>query len=734
MKKAKIMILLSLVILIINYSQIAIWGKTTTSSSIAISSTTSSSITSSAITSSSTTGSAIKSSSTTGSAIINNSTTSSSKTIGGKPSNSTASSSTTYKVLITAKTLNVRSKATTASSINSVFYLGDIVDIIGSSGNFLKTSKGFISKNYTRKIQGMYIKVKSDIKLLNEGTLTPMDRTAITTKSYLIVGSKKDNILINVGRARGYIPQTAIRAIADGKTDKLTIGWENITNKVSITKLCQDNTSYVNTKSDTIGLDILSPTWFDLAGDANKPNSITINNIADKDYIKRAHSNGYEVWPRLGEMNKTRAAVEFNNSSVRNRLIKQINALATTYDIDGINIDYEALGSNNKNGFTSFMKALYPVLKKNNLKVSIDVTKYTTLSPLYSLCYDRPQLSKYSDYLVLMGYDEHVASSTEPGSVASYNWVSSAITDMIAQGVSVDKLILGVPFYLRDYTVISYDSIVFNKTGKIYKVPLLADNNKLSDGKGGSTYNVVGIDNDWYKVNVNGVIGYISKNSGAYSTNTDNSTTGSAIDTTNGGISVTNSGITTTNTGVTVTGSSINTTTTGTSITTNSAINPQNRATITLKSNTPIYKSEYKQEINKLADENKNSYFKYKGQVNDFYIIDFKGANAYVPKTQASLVKADTKVIGSSAISMVEANRRLQVYSGSTAQDELAKQNIAIYYINDTQHQVWLETPDSMAWRMDMANDNELAGIAIWSLNWKPIDGIWSTILNKMKN
>ena len=47
--------------------------------------------------------------------------------------------------------------------------------------------------------------------------------------------------------------------------------------------------------------------------------------------------------------------------------------------------------------------------------------------PTWSLCYDRENLAKAADYLVVMGYDETPGNSTVPGSVASYSWLDDSI-------------------------------------------------------------------------------------------------------------------------------------------------------------------------------------------------------------------------------------------------------------------------------------------------------------------
>lgn len=664
-------------------------------------------------------------------------------------SSAAASQAGSYKVLITADSLNIRATASLTSEIKGVLTLGELVDVTGEQGGFLKTATGYIAKNYTKKIQGMYIRVLENTNLLDEAKGNPTNRLLVKTKSYQVAGSKNDRILILSGRIRGYVSQNAIAEISEDRTDKITIAWDNVNNRNAVTKECQDPASYVNKKSDDIGLDILSPTWFDVGGDAKNSSSITVNDLGSKAWADLAHSNGYEIWPRLGEMSKTRAAVEFSNATVRNRIINQVVQLALKYDVDGINIDYEALGESNKNGFTAFMKALYPVLQKNKLKVSIDVTKYLKTSPLYSLCYDRPQLAKYSDYLVLMGYDEHVAGSTEPGSVGSYTWVDNGIMDMLAQGISKDKLLLGIPFYLRDYSVLSVDSVIAKADAKLYRAPVESDTNKLCNGTAGSTYDLLGMDKDWYWVNVNGTVGYISRTGGIPQAAGSTTGQGAAVSTAGGisnistapGIVILNKPNLNQSTGAAVVqvptpstpGASGQNRTTNGAVTTDSAILPGNVQNLMLTAGMTIYKSKFQVDANVVKTASKGTNLKYKGQSSTFYVVDYNGSSAYIAKTKTTLAKADTRATGSKAISMLELAKRMDQYNGSTDSDDASMQKVARYYVNNTEHMVWVEDQDSISWRMDMILSYDLAGAAIWSLNWKPTDDIWPVIKDKMK-
>ena len=83
----------------------------------------------------------------------------------------------------------------------------------------------------------------------------------------------------------------------------------------------------------------------------------------------------------------------------------------------------------------------------NGLIVSVD-----NYVPGYTEHYRRDAQNEIADYVVMMGYDEHTAYTSEYGSVASIPYVEEGIAATLDE-VDAGKLVLGVPFYTRGWTV-----------------------------------------------------------------------------------------------------------------------------------------------------------------------------------------------------------------------------------------------------------------------------------------
>ncbi|WP_420798623.1 glycosyl hydrolase family 18 protein [Paenibacillus beijingensis] len=133
-------------------------------------------------------------------------------------------------------------------------------------------------------------------------------------------------------------------------------------------------------------------------------------------------------------------------------MIQQLLAYAKMYRLQGINIDFENVRTADKANLVQFVRELTPMLHEQNLVVSIDVTPKSN-SELWSLFLDRPALIQSVDYMMLMAYDEHWASSPNSGSVASMPWVKRAVDRLVEEdGIPPAKLILGMPLYTRIWT------------------------------------------------------------------------------------------------------------------------------------------------------------------------------------------------------------------------------------------------------------------------------------------
>lgn len=223
------------------------------------------------------------------------------------------------------------------------------------------------------------------------------------------------------------------------------------TNSLNIINLTWDYTYGKVTKVDGIkpipGLNIISPTWFSVTDEEGN-----ILDRGNKEYVKKYNDLGYEVWPLIDNSFDPSMTHEILKSSLkREEIINSILSLYLDYGFQGINIDFENVYLKDRELLTQFVRELYPLFKQHDLVVSMDVTAIST-SENWSMSFDRKKLQETTDYLILMAYDQHPASSKVAGSVAQYSWVEKSLT-RIFEEIPKEMLILAVPYYTRLWIV-----------------------------------------------------------------------------------------------------------------------------------------------------------------------------------------------------------------------------------------------------------------------------------------
>ncbi|WP_105616697.1 glycosyl hydrolase family 18 protein [Vallitalea okinawensis] len=214
--------------------------------------------------------------------------------------------------------------------------------------------------------------------------------------------------------------------------ENITMVWHQVFNQTA-------NDMAKESFSNTVGLEVISPTWFSLNDNGG------LNSIASHSYVNWAHSEGYEVWPLIDNQFDSSLTHEvLSNPEKRQNLIDDIVDSAVAYNVDGINIDFESVGKDTGPYYVQFIKELAPTLRRVGITLSVDVY----VPSAWTSHYERDELAEFADYIAIMGYDEHWSGSEEAGSVSSIGFVENAIVNTLKE-VPADKIILGVPYYTR---------------------------------------------------------------------------------------------------------------------------------------------------------------------------------------------------------------------------------------------------------------------------------------------
>lgn len=185
------------------------------------------------------------------------------------------------------------------------------------------------------------------------------------------------------------------------------------------------------------------PEWYFI-----KDGTYTMDNRMDSAGLNVMQKNNLRILPVISNFNT--AIQDFdpkllrqllNNKAVSDQFIHTLKDTLLKYNFQGVNVDFEELGGNSK-GLVNFMKDLYAVLHPLGKTVTIDVSPEND-------DYDYDKLAEWSDYIVLMAYDQHYDESV-PGPVSAQKWVEAAM-DIAAKDIPSGKIILGLAGYGYDW-------------------------------------------------------------------------------------------------------------------------------------------------------------------------------------------------------------------------------------------------------------------------------------------
>lgn len=192
------------------------------------------------------------------------------------------------------------------------------------------------------------------------------------------------------------------------------------------------------------GMNVIAPTWFSL-----NDNEGNFRDFGEESYVTRAHKYGLQVWGVWDDFNYENESGEniddtliLSKRKTREKLVAGMVSRARELGLDGINLDFEKLGNDAGEAYGQFLRELSVECRKNDIGLSVDDYMPNDGNRQYCMGIQ----GKVTDYVILMGYDEHWHGSKDPGSVASIGFVSDGI-DRALRDVPADKLVNALPFY-----------------------------------------------------------------------------------------------------------------------------------------------------------------------------------------------------------------------------------------------------------------------------------------------
>lgn len=177
-----------------------------------------------------------------------------------------------------------------------------------------------------------------------------------------------------------------------------------------------------------------------------------------------AENAGHDIYMLVTGFNKADLTTVLADSTLRAKAISQIKSEVNARGLDGVDIDFESVATDQSANYVAFIKELRQALGSKKL-INISIMPRASASQTWLNGYDYAGLANYADTLTIMCYNEHYSGGS-PGPVASYGWVKRVVEYALSVGVDSKQIILGLGSYGYDWPAGSSGSSVLNETAK----------------------------------------------------------------------------------------------------------------------------------------------------------------------------------------------------------------------------------------------------------------------------
>ncbi len=210
-----------------------------------------------------------------------------------------------------------------------------------------------------------------------------------------------------------------------------------------------DDTSFTSLKANLASLDKVTAEWLHLAS------ADGMVGIDDPDKIGRTLEYIRPLRPHMpviALINNFRGieygwdakglAGMLKDPKARKRVIDTIVTFLKEKNLQGVNVDFENLPESGMGDLVTFMSELYAACHPLGLEVGESVPADDTAWPY-------ARLGRFTDYLVIMAYDEHYSGS-EAGPLASQEWFARNVRERMAE-VGANKIVVALGNYGYDW-------------------------------------------------------------------------------------------------------------------------------------------------------------------------------------------------------------------------------------------------------------------------------------------
>lgn len=251
----------------------------------------------------------------------------------------------------------------------------------------------------------------------------------------------------------------------DNKRELIFLAWNGSSRPDTIQ-------SHVTT---TMGLDIVSPTWFELSSADG-----SMKDTSDKETVEKLKNQSFAIHPLVHNQFDSKLTTAFlKDPLAQTKFITTLMNKASLLGLDGLNIDFESIAGKDRDAYTNFIRNLTAAGHAKKLIISIDLPR-GSLRWNHLTAFDHTKLAEIVDYIITMTYDQHYSGSPTAGSVAGLQWTETGIQEFLSYGIPREKLLLGIPFYVREWIYDAQGNLTGNRALVMKNIPALMASKKTT--------------------------------------------------------------------------------------------------------------------------------------------------------------------------------------------------------------------------------------------------------------
>ncbi len=208
------------------------------------------------------------------------------------------------------------------------------------------------------------------------------------------------------------------------------------------------NNGYDSLKQVTSQMDSVSPVWYYL----NPDGSINVNRAGLSQLQQLRTQTGIKVIPSIASFDATEFKNAINTPEKLQNHIEFLKKEVATYELDGLDLDYEAIFLDDQPEYLHLIRSLYQDLDSKGKKLTIAVMPKWGEADLYpGLIQTRKvqnwaSIAEFVHEFRIMTYNLTGANSKYPGPIAPMDWMTANLRYAVPR-VAPEKLVLGIHLY-----------------------------------------------------------------------------------------------------------------------------------------------------------------------------------------------------------------------------------------------------------------------------------------------